>query len=79
MSEPRYLQRDPNTGEVLGHFSHPHDYAKEEVPEDHPAILAWQAKRAAVRAAYMERKATLDPEKLLARLEALEARLKANG
>ena len=75
MSEPRYIQRDPATGKVLGHYEHWHDYAQEKVSDDHPDILAWRAKIAANKAAYMERKAKLDPEKLLARIEALEAQL----
>lgn len=72
MSEPRYLQRD-ETGKVVGHYAHPHPYAQEEVPEDHPEVLAWRARIEAAKAAYLERKARLDPEKLLARIEALEA------
>lgn len=75
MSERRYIQRNA-AGEVIGHYSHPHEYAKEEAPEDHPDILAWRAKIAAAKTAYMQRKADLDPEKLLARIAALEAKLK---
>ena len=75
MSEKRYIKRDPATGEMLGHYSHWHDYATEVVEEDDPEILAWQAKKVVLEAAYMERKAKLDPEKMLARIEALEVQL----
>jgi len=74
----RYLQRDPD-GKVIGHYAHPHDYAQEAVADDHPEILAWHAKRVADKAAYMARKADLSPEKLLARIAELEAKLKARG
>ena len=43
----RYLQRD-TTGTVLGHYANPQPgYAEEEVPDDHPDLQAWEAKRAA--------------------------------
>lgn len=38
----RYLQRDMD-GNVIGHFANPQPYAQEEVPFDHPDILAWKA------------------------------------
>ena len=38
--EPRYLQRDVS-GNVVGHFSHPHPYAQERVAVDHPDVVAW--------------------------------------
>lgn len=77
MSEPRYIHRDPNTGQVLGHYAHPNTHAQERVEEDHPDILAWQAERVAVKAAHMERKAQLDPAKLIARIAALEAKVES--
>lgn len=78
-NEPRYIQRNPATGEVLGHFAHPHPYAQEQVPEDHADIRAWNAKRRAEKTANMERKARQDPELMLARIEALEALLADRG
>lgn len=71
----RYVQRDPATGEVTGHFSHPHPYASEEVADDHPEILAWRAKRLAAQDAYLKQKALTRPEVLLPRIAALEAEL----
>lgn len=72
----RYIRRDKKTGKVNGHFANPNPEALEEVADNHPEILAWNAERVAAKVAYLERKAKLDPEKLLARLEALEAKLK---
>lgn len=74
MSEPRYVQRDED-GNVIGHFANEQPYAKECVPPDHPDILAWEAKRATAQAEYLRRKAELSPERLLARIAALEAKL----
>jgi hypothetical protein len=54
----RYIQRDKD-GNVVGHFSHWHEYAQEEVSDDHPDILAWRDKKLAAKAAYMEEKALL--------------------
>lgn len=70
----RYLQRNDH-GEVVGHYSHPHPYALEAVPEDHPEILKWHEKIRAAKEEYRKRKAALAPEKLLARIEALEAKV----
>ena len=44
MPEPRYVQGDPVSGEILGHFANPQSYATEAVPPDHPDILKWNAK-----------------------------------
>lgn len=74
MSEPRYVQRDED-GNVIGHFANEQPYAKERVPPDHPDILAWNVKRKAAQAEHMKRKAELSPERLLARIAALEAKL----
>lgn len=75
MTESRYLQRDA-TGKVVAHFANAQPYATECVPDDHPDLLAWRAQRVADKAAYMTRKALLNPAALLARIEALE---KKNG
>ena len=73
MAEVRYVQRDPVTGEVTGHFSHPHPYALEEVAEDHPDIVAWFAKLQAQREEYLRRKLEMGPEVLTARIAELES------
>lgn len=64
----RYIQRDVQ-GKVVAHFAHWHNYATEEVPDDHPDILAWYADR--------ERAKTAAPgaEARIAVLEAELARL----
>lgn len=61
----RYIQRDEH-GALLGHYAHPHPYALEEAPDDHPDIVAWQA----------QREATAAPS-LAERVLALEAELRA--
>lgn len=67
MPELRYIQRDAD-GKLIGHFANPQPYATEAVPEDHPDILAWSEKWRKLRGGtYGE---------LLARIEALEAKLK---
>jgi len=64
----RYVQRDRD-GTLIGHFANLQPgYAEEEVPDDHPDILAWQAARAAFRAA--DHKSSSNE-----RLRAVEARL----
>ena len=64
----RYVQRDRD-GTLIGHFANPQPgYAEEEVLDDHPDILAWQAARAAFRMA--DHKSSSNE-----RLRAAEARL----
>lgn len=70
----RYLQRNEN-GAVVAHFANPQSYATEGVPDDHPEILKWHEKIRTAKEEYRKRKAALAPEKLLARIEALEAAL----
>jgi hypothetical protein len=41
----RYIERCPNTNKVLGHFANPQTYATECVPDDHPDILDYMARR----------------------------------
>ena len=71
----RFIHRD-SSGKMLGHYANKQSYATEGVPEDHPDIVAWNEARDKLKRDAEERKARLDPEKLLARIEALEARLK---
>lgn len=71
----RYIQRD-GTGKMLGHYSHAHDYASEEVPDDHADVKKWASDRMEAKAAAMVRKAALNPELLLARIVELEDKLK---
>lgn len=71
MSQLRYIQRDLD-GKVVGHYAHPHPYATEEAAPNHPDIVAWQAKRDADKAAHIARRAEMSPDKLLARIAALE-------
>lgn len=41
----RFVQRDSD-GKLIGHYANPQPgYAEEELPDDHPDILAWQAAR----------------------------------
>lgn len=68
MSEVRYVQRDPNTGEITGHFSHAHPYASEELPEDHPDLQAYRARREA------QRRQVSPLREIMDRLAALEAK-----
>lgn len=72
MSDPRYVQRDKD-GNVVGHFANPQPYAQEQVAADHPDILAWYARIAAAKTAYMEQKAALDPQAMMDRIVALES------
>jgi hypothetical protein len=44
----RYVQRD-KSGKVIGHYSNPQDYAQECVPDDHPDIADYNARRKAAR------------------------------
>lgn len=45
----RYVQRDAE-GKLIGHFANPQPgYAEEEVADDHPDILGWNAEREAFR------------------------------
>lgn len=70
----RFLQRD-ESGKLVGHYANPQPYAQEAVADDHPDIVAWNTARKKDQADYLARKARLDPEKLLERIEELEARL----
>lgn len=70
MSEVRYVQRDPNTHEITGHFSHPHSYAREELPEDHPDLQSYRAKREA------QRRQVSPLKEIMERLAVLEAKNK---
>ncbi len=72
MSEVRYVQRDPQTGKITGHFANPHPYAQEALDKDHPDIVDWYNKIAIFKSEYLARKVRLDPEKLLAKIEELE-------
>jgi len=38
----RYVQRDKD-GKVVGHFACPQPYAQEELADDHPEVLAFDA------------------------------------
>jgi hypothetical protein len=40
----RYIQRD-NNGNLIGHYANRQPYATEEVPDDHPDIVAWTNER----------------------------------
>ena len=40
----RYVQRDPVTKEVVGHYEYEHAYARERLHDKHPDILAFMAK-----------------------------------
>lgn len=42
----RFVQRNPKTGEVVGHFANEQTYAKEQLPDDHPDIAAYKRRRA---------------------------------
>ena len=44
----RFVQRDPVTKEVIGHFANEQTYAKEVLPDDHPDIQAFKDRRAAL-------------------------------
>ena len=72
MGEVRYVQMDPQTGKITGHFSHPHPYAQEALEKDHADIVDWYNKISTFKSEYLARKARLDPEKLLAKIEELE-------
>lgn len=74
----RYVQRNA-LGEVIGHYANEQPYASESVSDDHPDILAWQAKRIAAKEEYMRRKAELRPERLLSRIAELEAQLRGRN
>lgn len=71
MPEPRYIQRD-EAGNLIGHFANPQPYAQELADEDHPDILAWKDRHRKANEEYLRLKALMNPEKLLARIEALE-------
>lgn len=64
----RYLQRDDD-GRVIGHYANPQSFATEEVPDDHPDLVAWDAARKAA--------AIAGPTigELAARLDAMAAEL----
>jgi hypothetical protein len=66
----RYVQRDKD-GKLIGHFAHPHPYAKERVAPDHPDIVAWDAARKVRGPSMGERFAAFE-----ARIAALEKLVK---
>lgn len=75
MKEIRYVQRD-TSGKITGHLSHPHSYAQEALPEDHPDILAWNEERR--RQTLADYSSTSDPRTRMdsQRIAALEMRAK---
>jgi hypothetical protein len=71
--EPRYVQRDPVTRGITGHFANPQPgYAEEELPSDHEELRAFNEKRRAARLQVSPYKAL---EARVAQLEAELARL----
>ena len=75
--ELRYIQRDPRTREITGHFANPQPgYAEEELPIDHPELVAFNERRREARLAVSPNKAlerTL--VEALERIAALERKL----
>jgi hypothetical protein len=45
----RFVQRDPASNKIIGHFANPQPYAQEELADDHPDILAYKAEREAAK------------------------------
>lgn len=45
----RYVQRDPVTGKITGHFANEQSYATEYLADDHPDMQAFHAERERVR------------------------------
>lgn len=70
----RYVHRD-SSGKLIGHFANEQSYAREAVPDDHHDIIEWRDRHKRENEEYLRRKAMMDPEKLMARLEAIEKRL----
>lgn len=72
--EPRYVQRDPHTREITGHFANPQSgYAEEELPPDHPDLVVFNNRRKAARLAVSPHKALESVlAEALARISALE-------
>ena len=68
----RYAQRD-ELGVLVGHFANPQPgYAEEEVPDDHPDIVAWRRRRE-----QEAREARSKDQDIEVRLAVLEARMAA--
>ena len=42
MTEIRFVKRHPVTGKVVGHYANPQSYAVEQLPLDHPDIIAFR-------------------------------------
>jgi len=69
----RYVQRGRD-GALIGHFANLQPgYAEEEVADDHPDILEWQAARAAFRLADHNSSSNERLRAVEARLSVLEA------
>lgn len=77
MSEVRYVQRDPVTGVITGHFANEQLYAKEALPIDHPEIQDWYKKIADRKLQYLNMKQASSPEVLLAKINELEKKNQA--
>ena len=76
MNGPRYIERDPATKEVVGHFNCCQPGTAEElVPGDHPDLLAYRARRVAADEAARAQAPSV--EQLAADVAALTARLAA--
>ena len=72
----RYLHRDKD-GAVLGHYANRESYTEAEpVADDHPDLVAWKKKRQEEIRAYQERKAQLNPERLLGLINDLQTEVK---
>jgi hypothetical protein len=72
----RYIRREK--GKMVGHYANPTPgYKEEEVPDDHPDILAWTAAREEVKQAVRadaERRGK-EEKALYSRVAALEEKL----
>jgi hypothetical protein len=67
----RWVQRDPATREITGHFANPQPgYAEEELSEDHPELITFRERREAARLQVSPHKA------LEARVAALEEQVR---
>lgn len=72
--EPRYIHYDPD-GKMLGHYANQHSFTSGPVPPDHPDILAWEDKRKSEQEAFEAKARENSPDRLMAKIAALEARL----
>lgn len=64
----RFVQRDFTTGLIVGHFANEQDYAKEQLEDDHPDLVAYRVAREANRGLTVTEELSL----LKARVEDLE-------